>query len=70
MLESVPAAAAVRDLLALTFHLPTAASRAACFARVADLAALVPTFNLHRQMTVESLGAVITLVERHLDTAD
>jgi hypothetical protein len=70
MLESVPAAAAVRDLLALTFHLPTAVSRAACFARVADLAALVPTFNLHRQLRIESLAEVVTLVERHLTAAD
>lgn len=70
MLEVAPAAAALRDLLALTFHLPTAAARAACFARVADLTARVPAFNLHRQMTVESLTEVVTLVERHLTTAD
>jgi len=66
MLEPVSAVEAVRDLLALTFQLHGASNRAESFARVADLAGRVPTFNLHRQMTVESLGEVVNLVERRV----
>lgn len=68
-MRPAPAVEAVRDVLALTFHLPSAASRAASFARVADLTVQVEILNLHRRMTIASLGDVVTLVERHLGGA-
>lgn len=63
-LELVPAAEAVRDIFALTFSLPSDASRAASFTRITDLAARVQTLRLHRPMTIESLNEVVALVER------
>jgi hypothetical protein len=68
-LERVPAFEALRDVFALTFRLPTDGSRAACFARVADVTAQVQTLRLHRPMTVEALGEVVALIERHLPAA-
>lgn len=65
-LEPVRPMDAVRDLLALTFHLPGATGQAASFSRVADLVARVPAFNLYRPMTIESLDDVTALLERHL----
>jgi hypothetical protein len=65
-LERVAAAEAVRDVFALTFRVPTDASRAACFARVTDLTAQVQNLRLHRPMTIEALHEVVMLVERHL----
>lgn len=68
VLQPVPAAEALRDVFALTFRFPTDASRAACFARVADVISRVQTLRLHRRMTIESLTEVVTLVERHIAT--
>ena len=65
-LEPAGSMDAIRDLLALTFHLPGAAGRAASFSRIADLVARVPAFNLHRPMTIDSLDEVTTLLERHV----
>jgi hypothetical protein len=62
-LEPAAPAAAIRDLLALTFHLPGASGRATSFSRITDLVALAPTFNLYRPMTIESLDEVRTLLE-------
>jgi serine kinase of HPr protein (carbohydrate metabolism regulator) len=64
MLERVPAVQALRDVFGLTFWLPTDAFRAACFSRVADIAAKVETFILHRRKDMDSLAEVVTLVER------
>jgi hypothetical protein len=69
-LELVSPAAAIRDILALTFQLPGSASHAAGFGRVADIAARVPTFNLYRRMSIDSLDQTVTLVERQLGTAE
>jgi len=63
-LEPVRPADAIRDILALTFQLPTSASRAAAFSRVADLAAGVVTFDLVRRIEADSTGDVIGLIER------
>ena len=65
-LEPIVPMVATRDLFALTFGLPSAASRAACFSRVAQLAARTETLNLHRPRTVESLADVVAAVEGHL----
>jgi hypothetical protein len=62
-LRPLPAANAIRDLLALTFHLPSSTSQGESFGRIADLAAAVPAFDLYRPMTIESLGEVVALVE-------
>ncbi|HET6745451.1 MAG TPA: hypothetical protein VFH90_06330 [Candidatus Limnocylindria bacterium] len=66
-LRSVDSARAARDLFSLAFRLPTDASRAACFARVVDLAGRVEVMDLHRPITIDSLPSVISLVERHLE---
>lgn len=65
-LRSVPSMEALRDILALTFRLPTEGYGAACFSRVADLMAKVETLRLHRRMTIQSLDEVVSLVERHV----
>jgi len=65
-LDPVAEAAAARDLFALAFRLPTDASRAVCFAQVVDLAARVEVLNLHRPMTLDSLPAVIALLEQRI----
>jgi hypothetical protein len=66
LLNAAPAVEVVRDLMALTFQLHGPANRGETFARVADLASRVRTLNLHRSMTIESLGDVVRLVERHV----
>lgn len=66
-LHPVPAAVAARDLFALTFRLPTASSRAECFSRVVDLTTQIPMLDLLRPKTIDSLAAVISLVEGYLD---
>lgn len=65
-LQPAPAVEAVRDLLALTFDLPTSSSRALSFARVTDLTAQVDVLNLYRPLTMESLDDVVVLVQRHV----
>lgn len=66
ILERIPPAEAVRDVFALAFRLPSNASRSACFSRVADMVGQVETLTLQREMTMEALGDVVSLVERHL----
>lgn len=68
-LTRTSAANAVRDLMALTFRPPFAESRANAFARVTDLASRVAMFDLTRPMTMESLGAVVTLIERRISAS-
>ena len=55
---------AIRDILALTFQLPTPASRAAAFTRVTDLAAGVTTFDLSRRIEADATPDVVGLIER------
>lgn len=62
-LSRVESAVALRDILALTLRLPTPESRAACFARVANLASQVECLDLARPMTMDSIPDVIALVE-------
>jgi hypothetical protein len=62
-LASVSTADAIRDLWTLTFSLPNDASRAAVFERVTDLVANVPVLDLRRELSLETLPQVVTLVE-------
>jgi hypothetical protein len=55
---------AIRDLLALTFQLPTPASRAAAFTSVTDLAAGVATYDLSRRIETDATREVVGLLER------
>ena len=68
-LEPARSMDAIRDLLALTFHLPGASGRGSAFSGISDLVARVPAFNLYRPMTMDALGEVTTLLERHLAQA-
>jgi len=61
--KPVPTIEAIRDLWTLTFSLPTDASRAAVFQRVTDLVSRVPVLDLRREMSLETLPAVVSLVE-------
>jgi hypothetical protein len=65
-LTPIQPAEAARDLFSLAFRLPTDASRAACFTRVVDLATRVEVLDLHRPVTIASLGEVVSLVERQV----
>jgi hypothetical protein len=62
-LAPVSTADAIRDLWTLTFSLPNDASRAAVFERVTDLVANVPVLDLRRELSLETLPQVVTLVE-------
>lgn len=62
-LAPVSRANAIRDLWTLTFSLPNDASRAAVFERVTDLVARVPVLDLRRELSLETLPQVVTLVE-------
>ncbi len=62
-LQPVPAVEAIRDLWALTFWLPTDASRAAVFERVTDLVGRVPVLDLRRELSLDSLPRVVRAVE-------
>ena len=61
-LRPVRSSDAARDLLALTFRLPTRAGMADAFGRLAQITASVPAFNLHRPMTLEALDGVVAAV--------
>ena len=62
-LEHRPVTDAIRDLFALTFHLATAESRSAVFARVAHLCAAVDMVDLRRPLRLDALPDVIRRVE-------
>jgi hypothetical protein len=62
-LQPVPAVEAIRDLWALTFWLPTDASRASVFERVTDLVGRVPVLDLRRELSLGSLPHVVRAVE-------
>ena len=66
VLTPVGATVALRDVFALAFRLPIEPYRAATFARVADLVTGVETLRLRRPMTIESLGEVIEVIEKHV----
>jgi hypothetical protein len=58
----------VRDLFGLSFRLPTDQAAAATFALASELAGVVPAWNLHRPLTIESLPSVIaTIIETCLN---
>lgn len=61
-MEAVRAADAVRDLLALTFRVPTPTAMSETFERLVAIAAGTTVYDLHRPMTLESLDAVVSLV--------
>jgi hypothetical protein len=61
-LDAVRAADAVRDLLALTFRVPTPFALTETFDRLVAMAARTTVFDLHRPMTLESLDEVVSLV--------
>jgi hypothetical protein len=63
VLEEARAATAIPDLWALTFTLPTTASRAAAFDRLTTLARTVPALNLRRELRFDTLPRVVELVE-------
>lgn len=52
----------LRDLWALSLNLPTEDDRARCFRGVASLAASVPSWDLHRRLTLEGLERVVETV--------
>jgi hypothetical protein len=62
-LEAVSVSDAARDLMALTFRVPTSDSIATAFSRVVDLSAATPSVALHRPLTTRSLGDVVRLIE-------
>lgn len=65
-LEAVSIPDATRDLMALTFRIPSADSIATAFGRIVDLSAATPTVALHRPLTTRSLGDVVRLIEEHI----
>jgi hypothetical protein len=58
-LDRVPAAAALPDLWALSFKLPTDEDRARSFRAIADVAASVPVWRLVRRMRYDEVDALI-----------
>ena len=64
VLGPVPAPAAIPDLWALSFRLPTAEGRARVFAQVTRLAGACPVWNLYRPTRLDSLDETVArLVE-------
>jgi hypothetical protein len=55
---------ALNDLWSISLNIPNTPGRAACFQQIADLASVVPIFDLRRPLTADTLDAV---VERVLD---
>ena len=64
-LEPVKGGRILPDLWALTFRLPSIADRRRSFSELAQLAATVPVWNLHRPLQVSNLDEV---VERLVET--
>jgi hypothetical protein len=62
-LERIEPAAAVQELWALAFKLPTDEDRARCFGAIADLAARIPVWNLYRPLEYGALGEVIATID-------
>ena len=59
VLRPVPAPAAIPDLWALSFRLPTADGRARVFAQVTRLAGACPVWNLYRPARLDSLDETV-----------
>jgi hypothetical protein len=64
-LEPIAPARTLPDLWRFSFRL-TAAHRAGCFERIADLAASVPMWNLRRPLTLEALEPTVDAVLERL----
>ena len=60
--ERAQSAEALRDLWSLTFRTPDSASRARCFAGIADLLARVPAWNVHRPLHLDALEATMDAI--------
>lgn len=58
-MERVPAHRALPDLWTLGFKFPSDADRTRCFRGIAELAAQIPIWNLHRRLAFEELPAVV-----------
>ena len=58
-LKPVPATAAIPDLWALSFRLPTAGGRAQAFGQLTRLAGTCPIWNLYRPARLDSLDATV-----------
>jgi hypothetical protein len=65
-LEPADTPTAIRDTFALTFHLPSPASRAATFSALVDLVGSIGSVNLTRPVTIDALPDVIHLLEDHV----
>jgi hypothetical protein len=61
-LERTAASAAIRDLWALSFRLPTDEAQARVFTQVTRLVRAVPTWNLYRPIRLDSLDATVTKI--------
>jgi hypothetical protein len=57
-----PAAAAMPDLWALSFRLPTNQARAQAFGQLTELATVIPIWNLYRPVRFASLDATIARI--------
>jgi hypothetical protein len=62
-LEDLDPQNAIQELWALSFKLPGDEFRAACFARVTELASSVPIWNLYRPLRYDALDATVAAVE-------
>lgn len=63
-LERAAPEAAIPDLWAMSFHLPTDSDRARCFRGVAALAHAVPVWRLTRRPTYEGLPGLVEQLQR------
>jgi hypothetical protein len=69
-LERGEAAAAVQELWALAFKMPTDEDRARCFAAITELAGRIPVWNLYRPLAWAALDEVIELMRSSVAETD
>jgi hypothetical protein len=69
-LERVEPAAAVQELWALAFKMPTDEDRARCFGAIAELAGRIPVWNLYRPLEWAVLDDVIALIRSSVAAVD
>jgi hypothetical protein len=67
LMEPVPRTTALKDLWRLSFRTGTEDARADSFRQLAQLAGMVPSWNLHRPLVLDSLTSVVQLLEETLD---
>lgn len=68
-LERVPRELSFPDLWTLSFHLPTDKDRARTFGSIAELARVVPVWNLHRRLSIDTLPRLVDhIIERCLSS--